>query len=247
MRKKLAGVNESNFKYWKIDQIVPYLLIDAVLAFSSGKMDTAFRKVRLALAELKYGYSIELKREYIDSIEKDINVNTRIFGFLKKVPPFSLSFKEWSEQTCKLLQIYWQLESEPVFVPFKKKKYGDLTMKEFANMPIQSYYQSCDASSEGLNCINTIHSVKGETLDAVLLFLSQDSRGECISLNDFPRTVIRTMTEKQRLIYVACSRATQFLALAVPAQITDSDVKNALGGIEVDFRAFNLEEALAFE
>lgn len=247
MCKKLAGVNESNFKYWKTDQIIPYLLIDAVLAFSSGKMDIAFRKVRLALAELKYSNSIELKREFIDSIEKDINVNTRIFGFLKKVPPFSLSFKDWSEQTCKILQTFWQLESEPVFVPFKKKKYGDLTMKDIANMPIENYYQSCDVSSEYFKRINTIHSVKGETLDAVLLFLSPDSRGECISLNDFPSTVIRTMTEKQRLIYVACSRATQFLALAVPAQVADSDIRDALDGIEVDIRAFNIEGVLAFK
>lgn len=247
MCKKLAGVNESNFKYWKTDQIIPYLLIDAVLAFSSGKMDIAFRKVRLALAELKYSNSIELKREFIDSIEKDINVNTRIFGFLKKVPPFSLSFKDWSEQTCKILQTFWQLESEPVFVPFKKKKYGDLTMKDIADMPIENYYQSCDASSEYFKRINTIHSVKGETLDAVLLFLSPDSRGECISLNDFPSTVIRTMTEKQRLIYVACSRATQFLALAVPAQVADSDIRDALDGIEVDIRAFNIEGVLAFK
>ena len=247
MCKKLAGVNESNFKYWKTDQIIPYLLIDAVLAFSSGKMDIAFRKVRLALAELKYSNSIELKREFIDSIEKDINVNTRIFGFLKKVPPFSLSFKDWSEQTCKILQTFWQLESEPVFVPFKKKKYGDLTMKDIADMPIENYYQSCDVSSEYFKRINTIHSVKGETLDAVLLFLSPDSRGECISLNDFPSTVIRTMTEKQRLIYVACSRATQFLALAVPAQVADSDIRDALDGIEVDIRAFNIEGVLAFK
>lgn len=247
MCKKLAGVNESNFKYWKTDQIIPYLLIDAVLAFSSGKMDIAFRKVRLALAELKYSNSIELKREFIDSIEKDINVNTRIFGFLKKVPPFSLSFKDWSEQTCKILQTFWQLESEPVFVPFKKKKYGDLTMKDIANMPIENYYQSCDVSSEYFKRINTIHSVKGETLDAVLLFLSPDSRGECISLNDFPSTVIRTMTEKQRLIYVACSRATQFLALAVPAQVADSDIRDALDGIEVDIRALNIEGVLAFK
>lgn len=247
MCKKLAGVNESNFKYWKTDQIIPYLLIDAVLAFSSGKMDIAFRKVRLALAELKYSNSIELKREFIDSIEKDINVNTRIFGFLKKVPPFSLSFKDWSEQTCKILQTFWQLESEPVFVPFKKKMYGDLTMKDIADMPIENYYQSCDVSSEYFKRINTIHSVKGETLDAVLLFLSPDSRGECISLNDFPSTVIRTMTEKQRLIYVACSRATQFLALAVPAQVADSDIRDALDGIEVDIRAFNIEGVLAFK
>lgn len=37
------------------------------------------------------------------------------------------------------------------------------------------------------------------------------------------------MTEKQRLLYVACSRAEQFLAFAVPAEISDEDIIKKLG------------------
>ena len=244
MCKKLAGVNEENFLYWKSDQIVPYLIIDAVLAFASGNLDTAFRKVRFVLAELMCGDRFDIKRDFIHEIEKDIDWNTKIFGFLKNVPSFSLSFKEWSEQRCSLLMTYWELENEPIFVPYKKQ--AGVSMKDMAKVPVECYYHSNDASSEYHKRINTIHSVKGKTLDAVLLFLSPDSRGECISLKDFPCSEIKTMTERQRLIYVACSRATQFLALAVPAEISDVYIKEILKGIDINIRTINLEGSLDF-
>lgn len=54
------------------------------------------------------------------------------------------------------------------------------------------------------------------------------------------------MTESQRMIYVACSRASQFLALAVPKSITDEKIKRALDGIDIDIRNINLQGELAF-
>ena len=92
---------------------------------------------------------------------------------------------------------------------------------------------------------DTIHAVKGATFDAVLLFLSEDSLGQRISFNDFPRDEIVTMTEKQRLIYVACSRATQFLAFAVPTTVSDATISSTLRGIELDIRLVNLQGELA--
>ena len=139
---------------------------------------------------------------------------------------------------------YWELENEPIFVPYKKQ--AGVSMKDMAKVPVECYYHSNDASSEYHKRINTIHSVKGKTLDAVLLFLSPDSRGECISLKDFPCSEIKTMTERQRLIYVACSRATQFLALAVPAEISDVYIKEILKGIDINIRTINLEGSLDF-
>ena len=83
-------------------------------------------------------------------------------------------------------------------------------------------------------------------MDAVLLFLSSDSRGQAISLNDFPHKTIKTMTESQRMIYVACSRATQFLALAVPRSIADEEINKALTGVDIEIRNINLQGELVF-
>lgn len=243
--KKLAGVKDVDFHYWKTDQPLPYLIIDAVFAYVSGEINFAFRKIRLVLSELLSENNPEKKRDFIHKIEHDIDWNAKIFGFLKIVPPFSLSFKEWGEQTCSLLETYWGLEEKPVFVPYQRQT--GYKMKDMADVPVERFHQSNDKGSEYHKSIDTIHAVKGATLDAVLLFLSSDSRGQGISLNDFPRRAIRTMTESQRMIYVACSRATQFLALAVPGATTDAEISRALNGIDVEIRQMNLQGVLAFE
>lgn len=243
MCKKLTGVKDVDFKYWKTE--IPYLLINAVFEFESGEMAAAFRKVRLALGGVFYGDNYESKRDFIHAIEHDFDWNTRIFRFIKQIPPFSLSFKEWSEQTENLLQTYWELKDKPIFVPFQRKE--GYKMKEMANVPVEQYHQSKDTESEFHKSVDTIHAVKGATFDAVLLFLSADSIGQRISLNDFPHEEIVIMTEKQRLIYVACSRATQFLALAVPNTVSDAVITTALVGVNVDIRIINLQGELALE
>lgn len=230
--KKLAGVKDVDFKYWKSE--LPYLLIDAVFAYETSEIDYAFRKIRLVLSSLFASSSPDAKRQFIHEIEHDINWNARIFGFLKLVPSFSLSFKEWSERTCMLLHDYWELEELPVFVPYKRQK--GYKMKNMANVPVERFHQSRDKDSEYHKSVDTIHAVKGATLDAVLLFLSSDSRGQNISLNDFPSSEIAVMNESQRIIYVACSRAAQFLALAVPKSIADDKIWSVLNGIDIDIR-----------
>lgn len=240
--KTLAGVKNVDFKYWKSE--LPYLLIDAVLALESSDMDYAFRKMRLVLADLLTDNSHDAKRQFIHEIEHDIDWNAKIFEFLKKVPPLSLSFKEWSNQTCSLLQTYWGLENRPEFIPYQKKV--GYTMKEMADVPVEQYHQSNDNGSEYYKSVDTIHAVKGATLDAVLLFMSADSRGQSISLKDFPSSPVSVMTESQRMIYVACSRARQFLALAVPRSITDEKIRRALTGVDIDIRNINLQGDLTF-
>lgn len=240
--KTLASVKDVDFKYWKSE--LPYLLIDAVLALESSDMDYAFRKMRLVLADLLTDNSHDAKRQFIHEIEHDIDWNAKIFEFLKKVPPLSLSFKEWSNQTCSLLQTYWGLENRPEFIPYQKKV--GYTMKEMADVPVEQYHQSNDNGSEYYKSVDTIHAVKGATLDAVLLFMSADSRGQSISLKDFPSSPVSVMTESQRMIYVACSRARQFLALAVPRSITDEKIRRALTGVDIDIRNINLQGDLTF-
>ena len=233
--KKLAGVKDVKLRYWKTE--MPYLLIDAVFAYDAGDMDYAFRKVRLILSRLLADDVPEEMRKFIHDIEHDTEWNARIFKFLKQVPPLSLSFKEWSEQTCKLLKDFWELSEKPIFVPFKKKEgYKMSEMEKMAEVPVEQYHQSNDKGSDFHKSIDTIHAVKGATFDAVLLFLSADSRGESISIKDFPQNANLTMTESQRMIYVACSRATQFLALAIPKSIADEDIRRTLAGIDIDIR-----------
>ena len=240
--KTLAGVKDVDFKYWKSD--LPYLLIDAVFALEASDMDYAFRKIRLVLSRLIAKDSPDAKRQFIHEIEHNKDWNAKIFRFLKQIPSFSLSFKEWSEQTCVLLHDFWELDEQPMFVPYQKQV--GYKMKEMENVPVERFHQSRDEGSDYHKSIDTIHAVKGATLDAVLLFLSANSKGQGISLNDFPRRSVRYMTESQRMIYVACSRAVNFLALAVPKSIADENIKRTLAGVDIDIRYINLQGELTF-
>lgn len=240
--KTLAGVKDVDFKYWKSD--LPYLLIDAVFALEASDMDYAFRKIRLVLSRLMAEDSPDAKRKFIHEIEHNIDWNAKIFEFLKQIPSFSLSFKEWSEQTCVLLHDFWELEEPPMFVPYQRQV--GYNMKEMGNVPVERFHQSRDESSDYHKSIDTIHAVKGATLDAVLLFLSANSKGQGISLNDFPRRSVKYMTESQRMIYVACSRAVHFLALAVPKSIADETIRRTLAEVDIDIRNINLQGELAF-
>ena len=241
--KKLAGVKDVDFKYWKTE--MPYQLIDTVFAFETGNIDYAFRKTRLFLSSLIIGDDPDARRNFVHDIERNIDWNAKIFGFIRLIPPFSLSFKDWSEQTCDLLQGYWGLEEKPVFTPFQRKE--GYRMEEMADVPVERFHQSKEKGSDYHKSIDTIHAVKGATLDAVLLFLSSDSRGQSISLNDFPQDEVRDMTEAQRMIYVACSRASQFLALAVPGSTSDEAIHAALDGIDLDIRVINLQGEFSFD
>ena len=244
--KSLAGVKDTQFRFWKTE--VPYLLINAVFDAEKGDLNAAFRKVRIVLAELKFKDNAEERRKFILSIENDADVNTRIFKFLQVIPPFNLCFREWTEQVTSLLQQWWNLEEQPLFEIYVRKTDNQgRGMRVIAELPVEQYYQSNDEGSEYHKSIDTIHGVKGTSLDGVLLFLSEDSQGQRISLKEFPRRPIVEMTEKQRLIYVACSRARQFLALAVPRTLADDEITRALSGVEISIRRINLQGELAFE
>jgi superfamily I DNA/RNA helicase len=244
--KSLAGVKDTQFRFWKTE--VPYLLINAVFDAENGDLNAAFRKVRLVLAELKFKDNAEERRKFILSIENDVDVNTKIFKFLQVIPPFNLCFREWTEQVTSLLKQWWNLEERPLFETYVRKTDNQgRGMRVIAELPIEQYYQSNDEGSNYHKSVDTIHGVKGTSLDGVLLFLSEDSQGQRISLKEFPRRPVMEMTEKQRLIYVACSRARQFLALAVPRTLADEEITRALSGAEITIRRINLQGELAFE
>ena len=243
--KELSGIKDLKFRYWKTE--IPYLLIDAIFSYEENEMDLAFRKIRQVLGLLKYGDNHEARRSFIHEIEHDIDYNTKIVRFIKQIPSLSLSFTEWTTQTTHLLQNYWGLDNLPMFETYQKKTDNQgRGIREIADLPVEKYHQSNSKDGEYSKCVDTIHAVKGATFDAVLLFLSKDSRGESLSLRDFPIKPVAVMNESQRLIYVACSRAKQFLALAVPEFIKDNEIRNTLGA-NVVIRDINIQGELEFD
>lgn len=235
--KKLAGIRNEKMFYWK--SIIPYLLVEALEYQKKGNYDVAFRKVRLTLSLVKFTrLQLEEKRAFITEIEHDIEWNQKIFMFLTQIPDLSNSLKEWTNSMESLLQSFWELDSKPDFGT--KEKIKGYKLNELKMEPVNKYYGTKAAiGNKYRDYINTIHSLKGASMDAVLVFLSANSKGSQVSLSDIPVQRIDDMShmkEAQCLLYVAISRARQSLAIAIPKTVTDEKINQKFSGLKYSVR-----------
>lgn len=246
MCKKIAGVQDTNIKYWKSQ--LPYYIITAKLEMSEGDYEKAFGNVRKMLCKVMYDDTqYEQRRKFLSDIEHEVDWNRRILRFLSSIPSLSLSFVEWTNQCTNLVRQYWGLDHEVNFEPHRR--IPSYTMADLRTKPVEQYYSSTDKESNYRSVATTIHSLKGTSLDAILLFLSKDSRGQNISINDFPDRLIarfNDMTEKHNMLYVACSRAKQFLAIAIPSSVDDALINRKFQGLDIQIKHIGVQQEIDF-
>lgn len=224
---KLSG-GRSNLELWKTS--IPYNLIKAKIAYDDGSYSEAIRLLRYVWANCLYNkYEYEQKKQFLLSLEDNVDSNCQLLDVLKSIPSLHKSFSQWQDESEILLQEKLNLERRPDFD--RKARIDGHRMAELLGECVDNYYGVEEDAGDYRGNVETIHSAKGASVDAVLLFLSSDSRGANISLNLFPDKGqnVNEMTEKHRLIYVACSRAKQFLAFAVRSDVTEETIRQKLG------------------
>lgn len=224
---KLSG-GKSNIEPWK--STIPYNLIKSKIAYDDGKYSEAIRLLRHVWSDCIFDkYAFEEKKQFLSFLENDADSNCQLLDLVHSLPSLHKSFSEWQDESEALLQEKLNLVQRPSFD--RKARLDGHTMRVLLNENVDDYFGVVEDAGDYRNNVETIHSAKGASVDAVLLFLSSDSRGANISLNLFPDQgrAINEMTEKHRLIYVACSRAKQFLAFAVSSDITEDTIRQKLG------------------
>lgn len=223
LRNKLLGATQE-LKYWKSK--IPYLIIGARADLYDGVVKDAFNKIRQAIADSKFQLNeYKERKEFLQQIEFDIQFNSAIMKFILNVPSLDLSLEEWTSKTESFMQNQFTLQQTPDFQTYKRIL--GKSMNILKTEPVNLYYSDKIKSNIGLP-VKTIHKVKGATSDAVLLFLDNNSTGKSVSLKEFKKTNT-PLTEKQRMIYVACSRATQFLAFAIPSIVKETEIRKIFG------------------
>lgn len=220
----LIGTSEK-MKYWK--SIIPYRLISAILHkeeqhYSSAVKDMLWIKAELLLDKK----DVSKKNQFVYDCMEDYRERASMLSMLDKMPPLNKGFDEWTTKAQLELKSAFHLVDDIDFESYVKKKGHNMSMLK--NEPVSKYY-SISASSKLPVQVETIHSSKGASYGGVLVFLSDNSSGEKISLSELSRKKGTSVAEKQRLLYVACSRAEQFLAFAVPAKVNDSMIISTLG------------------
>ncbi|MBR3453532.1 MAG: ATP-dependent helicase [Muribaculaceae bacterium] len=225
---KLAAFRTS-IKPWKSE--IPYRIIDAELLFAQNKIKEALEKMGWICAYLIYGddHFSEMKN-YLKERGNTIEFNIMLLKLLKSMPPLSLSFNRWDESIRLLLRNGLNI-TEDLDFKFKQRMKGYNNMNRLRNQSVDTYFGQVE---ENVVTAQTIHSAKGASVDAVLLYLHDRSGAQVISFNDLPDNSngLAEIKEKHRLIYVACSRAKQLLTIAIPSTITENQIRRKLNGLD---------------
>jgi len=206
--------------------IVPYAVLRIINLFNLQDIKKSINELRKLSIWLSHPDKSHVeKKELEEQVSFDNTYNSKLYNLIKSFPSTSLSFKDWTKETQAILKFHLDLKVEPDF-DIKKRMTG-FKMIELLSMSIDTYYNSNVVGKFKIP-ITTIHQVKGKSFDSILYFFAENSTGQNVSFRDFVSSQAFP-TEKQRMIYVACSRPRQFLALAVPNNITDKEILDKLG------------------
>jgi DNA helicase II / ATP-dependent DNA helicase PcrA len=147
----------------------------------------------------------------IDTINKYGLVKWRsgLFSLISKLPKTNIPLGQWVAQANEILST--QSRIKPINISIKRNskefRYDMLTFAEIFNIKQETYIDS-------ICHLSTVHSVKGKSIDAVMLVLKeQTTKGQGYKniLLDHLST-----NEELRIVYVALTRAKKILVLVVP-------------------------------
>lgn len=209
----------------------------------SGKdMQNALQQIGKSLSMLAYNGNgnhqhqycpdtynqIEWRTQLSDLIVKATNTTTGVFPFE------SLTWTQWVNKLKVFLENYWSNLRSPSndwdSVKAKIKSPGGFATK----LVLDTIKASQNIYSEKIR-MTTIHDVKGETLDAVLLVSAKDKKSKG---GHFEQWLSQRANEKEfvRFAYVASSRPKHLLIWAIP-KVLNNQFKNKI--IDLGFETEN--------
>lgn len=213
--KELSG-NEDAKSCWKSS--IPTLIIKSYDEFSRGDISESIKTMKYVYSIINDKYkknstSNSGKNEFVStlsSLEENPLDISKLLLFLRKLPSSTLSVEKWQSDVQSLIEQHFNFGVGTIDFEIKQRmdhcKMKDVKQTavcDFFNIKFNPY------ASE----VSTVHKVKGLTFDACLVFLKQNQATN-LSLELFSNA--KKLKERHRLLYVACSRPRQLLALAIP-------------------------------
>lgn len=214
---KLNDISKNPNDCWK--NSLGLKIITSIVYMKDNNIKLALDIFRSAINDILHPkLDYKTKREKLKELKSDYNLNAEFSKLLIEFSNFNFTLAEWTKKTTENLSVFLKL---PTTLDFQLKegafrsKHKKLMSDLFSNEKIKWSFP-----------ISTIHSVKGMTLDTILLFLHKD--GHSISLKDItPSNGV--LTEKQTMIYVAMSRPRHLLAIAIENTVEITKITEKLG------------------
>ena len=213
-RSGLTGKDYSQIKnLWQSQ--TARLLSEAAYERDYKSIGRAVNMVSKALFQIFINSSLISNDIDFEAIERIMTRNQWgkiVFNFCKSMPGADVSLRLWKKQIMLLiLQFKTKYILEFLVGSEIKIKTRDTKLGDFFEQPIKFFY----AKSFDKHYLNsTIHAVKGCTFEAVLLLIGKNGKLTSNMLNTKP-----VESEEIRTAYVAMTRATQVLIVAIPNTI----------------------------
>lgn len=213
--KELSG-NEEAKSCWKSS--IPRYIIKAYDEFSRGDIAESIKTMKYVYSMINDKYkknetSNSGKNEFVStfsSLEENPLDVSKLLLFLRKLPSTSLSIEKWQNAVERLIEEHFNFEAGTIDFEIKQRM-DYCKMKDVKQTAVCNFFQV--KFNHYASEISTVHKVKGLTFDACLVFL-KPNQSTNLSLELFSK--VKELKEKHRLLYVACSRPRQLLALAIP-------------------------------
>ncbi|WP_346986014.1 ATP-dependent helicase [Chryseobacterium sp. POE27] len=224
LKDKLLG-KEKEQRPWNSD--LPTNLIELKNLYLGGDVKNAINQARKIFIKLIY----KVKDEFHDLKEierrkkEDPKFNSLIMNTLYKMPDLSNSIQQWTKDTEIFLKEQLGLDHEIDFLLKKRKsKYFEKTT---LLDPVSHHFQK--SFSKYNIPITTIHQVKGQTLDSILVFFNERKHKDNITFDNISNEQDVFPDETRRLIYVALSRPKYHLAMAFPKSVSNKKLYEKFG------------------
>jgi len=200
---------QPNKQPWQIGKFYVRDIVHGKYLYENGDLKKGFKYMELGFHKANTGNSY-LENNHIRTqvAEKGfVNYRKEIIDFIYLLPDCKgENLNDW------LVKASNKLNGKYAFDFTIDGKLGD--------RPIESYFGDGDLTKEENKYhVGTIHSVKGETYDAILLFLNNASGCRTLYSNIFKKTDDERKDEEReemRIVYVGLTRARKILVIAVP-------------------------------
>jgi len=213
----IKGIQSTGYginKYvWKAGEFGVKDIVQGKYLYDCGQYKTGFKSIKHGLIK-RLTKNNKITKEAINSFLENRKMNltqfrAEVYKFIKNLP-----------------------DTDNILVKDFIKEANDnneglnLKLKEDTSLHVHELFTD-NTSQEHKKCrIGTIHSVKGETFEAVLLFLKKKDRK---NYTTFIREGNFHENEEMRNVYVAITRPRKFVMIAVPDETNKTAWKQVLG------------------
>jgi superfamily I DNA/RNA helicase len=203
INESVSGKNEMPWThgYYYVRDLVhgKYLIDQGMHKKGFSLIERGYHKMREGQAYV----STELIKSKIQSFGFR-NYRDTLFQFIQKLPKTNCTLLRWIELS-------------------RINGHNFPINRNQANINISNiFHEESTANADIPKFLKTIHSVKGMTLDAILVFLVKQDRSNYVTLlrKDYDKLTPPNQ-EQMRIVYVACTRPKKLLWIAVPTEDVD--------------------------